>query len=149
MPAGGAGVVAAVDQVLKALVVATLPLGASVPLVPGLASLTHVRNTGVAFGLLSGLSPLIAAIGALTLFVMLFYNGGRRSATRAEGIGLALMAGGAVGNLLDRVRLGFVVDYLDLHVWPVFNLADVAIVAGAGVLVVALARYGQAPQSRR
>jgi signal peptidase II len=138
-----------VDQALKALVAATLPAGASVPVVPRVLSLTHVQNRGVAFGLLSGISPVAAAIGALTLFLMLFYNRGRRSGSRADGAGLALMAGGAVGNLLDRVRLGFVIDYLDLHVWPVFNLADVAIVVGAGMVMLALVRHGPGAQPRR
>jgi signal peptidase II len=58
------------------------------------------------------------------------------------------MAGGAAGNLIDRVRLGHVVDYLDVHIWPVFNLADVAIVLGAAILIVALSREGS-PAPRR
>jgi signal peptidase II len=120
-----------------------------VPVIPGVLSLAHVQNTGVAFGLFAGVSPLVTALAALTLIFVLFYNRGRWSGSRAEGTGIALMAGGAAGNLLDRVRLGFVVDYLDLHIWPVFNLADVAIVAGAGALAVALWRAGRPPKPRR
>lgn len=126
-----------------------VPVSVSVPVISGVLSLTHVQNTGVAFGLFAGVSPLVTALAALTLFFVLFYNRGRWSGSRAEGAGIALMAGGAAGNLLDRVRLGFVVDYLDLHIWPVFNLADVAIVAGAGALALALWREGRPPQSRR
>jgi signal peptidase II len=120
-----------------------------VPVVPGVLSLTHVQNPGVAFGLLAGLSPLITVIAALTLVFLLFYNRGRQIRTRAAGAGIAAMAGGAAGNLIDRVRLGYVVDYLDVHVWPVFNLADVAIVVGAAILIVALSREGHPAQSRR
>jgi signal peptidase II len=148
-PVLGTIAVAIADQVVKALVSSALPVGASVTVIPGVLSLTHAHNTGVAFGLLAGWPPLVTALAALTLLFMLFYNRGRWSGSRAEGTGIALMAGGAAGNLLDRVRLGFVVDYLDLHVWPVFNLADVAIVAGAGVLALALAREGRSAHSRR
>jgi signal peptidase II len=141
--------VVAVDQAIKALVARSVPVGDSIPVIPGVLSLTHVRNTGVAFGLFAGLSPLVTALAALTLFFAVFYNKGRWLRSRAESAGIALMAGGAAGNLLDRVRLGFVVDYLDLHVWPVFNVADAAIVVGAGVLVFALSRGGRSGKSRR
>lgn len=129
-----------IDQGIKAAAVRTLPVGATIAVIPGALSLTRVQNTGVAFGLFAGLSPLITALAALTLLFVLFYNRGRWQGSRLVSAGVALMAGGAAGNLFDRVRLGFVIDYLDLHVWPVFNLADVAIVVGAGVLVLALSR---------
>jgi len=130
------------DQWVKMLIVRSIPPGSSVPVLRGVLSLTHVHNFGVAFGLLAGISPILMILAALTLVVMLTYNKGRRIWSRGSAAGLALMIGGAVGNLLDRVRLGFVVDYLDLHVWPVFNLADVAIVIGAGLVLLALARSG-------
>lgn len=137
------------DQGIKAVIARQIPAAATIPLIPRVLSLTHVQNTGVAFGLFAGISPLITALAALTLLFFLFYNRGRWLGSRAIGAGIALMAGGAAGNLLDRVRLGFVVDYLDLHVWPVFNLADVAIVVGAGVLVLALSRDGRPAHPRR
>jgi len=130
------------------LVSAAIPPGGSVPVIPRVFSLTHVQNTGVAFGLLAGASPVITALAALTLVLLLFYNKGRQIRTRAAGLGIAAMAGGAAGNLIDRVRLGHVVDYLDVHIWPVFNLADVAIVLGAAILIVALSREGS-PAPRR
>lgn len=146
---GAALLVAAADQVIKALVARALPPSASIPVLPGVLSLTHVQNPGVAFGLLSGIPPVAAALVALTLFFLVLYNRGRWLTTRAAGCGFALMAGGACGNLLDRARLGHVVDYIDLHIWPVFNLADVAIVVGAGLLVLVMAREGRQAQSRR
>lgn len=145
----GAVCVVAADQAVKAVLVRALPEGSAVPLVPGLISLTHVRNPGIAFGLWPAIPPAVAAALALTLFAALFYNRGRWPRSRVDGAGLALMAGGAVGNLLDRLRLGCVIDYIDLHVWPVFNLADAAIVAGAGLLVIALAVEARPAQSRR
>ena len=107
-----------------------------------------MQNTGVAFGLLAGASPLITALAALTLVFLLFYNKGRQIGTGAAWPGIAAMAGGAAGNLIDRVRLGYVVDYLDVHVWPVFNLADVAIVLGAAVLIIAFSREGRSASRR-
>ena len=117
------------------------------PLISGLVSLTHVQNRGVAFGLLAGISPILMLLAALTLVVLLSYNRGRRVWSRGSGIGFALMAGGATGNLLDRIRFGFVVDYIDVHVWPVFNLADVAIVTGAGLVLLVLMRAGPGADS--
>ncbi len=117
------------------------------PVISGLLSLTHVQNRGVAFGLLAGISPILMILVALTLVVLLSYNKGRRTWSRATGVGFALMAGGAAGNLLDRIRFGFVVDYLDVHVWPVFNLADAAIVTGAGLVLLVLMRPGPGADS--
>jgi signal peptidase II len=148
-PGAGAAALVLADQGIKAAVVRLLAPGASIPVISGIFHLTYVRNTGVAFGLFAGVPPLVTTLAALTLLFVLFYNRGRWSGSRAEGAGIALMAGGAAGNVLDRIRLGFVVDYLDLRVWPVFNLADVAIVVGAGVLAVALSSQGRPSQSRR
>lgn len=145
----GALIVALIDQGIKAAVTRGVPVGAIVPLIPGVLSLTHVENTGVAFGLLAGISPLVTTLAALVLLFVLFFSRGRWEQTRAVGAGISLMAGGAAGNLLDRVRLGVVVDYLDLHVWPVFNFADAAIVVGAGVLVLALSRTERPAHPRR
>jgi signal peptidase II len=141
--------VVAADQVIKALVARAIPVSASLPVIPGVLSLTHVQNTGVAFGLLAGVSPVVTSLAALTLLAVLIYNGGRWLQTFGAEAGMVLMAGGALGNLVDRVRLGFVVDYIDVHVWPVFNLADVAIVVGAGVLGLVFLREGRAEQPRR
>jgi len=136
------------DQWVKARIAAALPVGASVPLIPGLVSLTHVANRGVAFGLLADVAPLLPVLAVLTLVLLLAYNRGRQFSSPAVA-GVACMAGGAIGNLVDRVRLGHVVDYLDVHFWPVFNLADVAIVIGAGLLLVAFARGGRSLSPRR
>lgn len=131
----------AVDQWVKARIAAAIPAGVSVPVIPGIFSLTHVQNRGVAFGLLAGASPLVTILAALTLVLILLYNRGRQfPSSRSAAAGVACMAGGAVGNLVDRLRFGYVVDYLDVHIWPVFNLADVAIVIGAGLLILAFSR---------
>jgi signal peptidase II len=133
-------VVASLDQGVKALVVRLLPPDASIPLVPGVLFLTHVRNTGVAFGLLSGIPPAVIVLVALTVVFLVTYNEGRRLHDRWSRVAGGLLLGGAAGNLGDRIRLGYVVDYLDLRIWPVFNLADTAVVCGSAILLLALLR---------
>ena len=134
-----AGVVAA-DQAAKLLVEARLPLGTSLPVIPGVFAVTHVHNPGIAFSLLAGIPLLVPAAVALTLLFLLFYNRPRWSRRPLAQAALALLGGGAIGNLIDRLRVGAVVDFIDLHVWPIFNLADVAVTAGAGLLIVVLIR---------
>ncbi len=137
----GAGllvVVVGVDQALKLLVASTHPLGASTVLLDGILSLTYMRNPGAAFGLLPQVPVLVPALIALTLLFVLFYNDARWVVPpRVQGA-LALLAGGAVGNLIDRIRLGAVVDYIDVHFWPVFNVADLAVTTGAALLLISL-----------
>ena len=106
-------------------------------LIPHALALRVVHNQGMAFGLLGRFSPA-ATIGlALTVLAALFYNRGAWPAAPLGQWGFGLMVGGALGNVMDRLRFGSVVDYLDVYVWPVFNLADAAIVVGAGALVAA------------
>lgn len=128
------------DQLVKVVVEQRLPLGTSVRILPWL-SFTHVHNRGIAFSLFASVSWLLPAGIALTLLFLLFYNGARWS-RGGGGPGLALLAGGALGNLADRLRVGAVIDYIDLRVWPVFNLADVAVTAGAALLILTLLRPG-------
>jgi len=124
------------------MVRALVPSRGSIVVLPHLLSLTLLPNTGVAFGLFGGSHPAALIVLALTILGILFYNKGAWPGTQTGQWGLGLMLGGALSNVLDRVRLGYVVDYLDVHVWPVFNLADAAIVVGAGLLLLALTRSG-------
>ena len=121
-----------VDQGLK-----TLLKNADQPLIPGVVKLLGIRNTGVSFGLLAGHPEMVALVTlALILLAGLFLRRMRLGGLGALGAGL--MLGGALGNLLDRLIYGAVVDYLKLLFmdFPVFNLADVAILLGAGLLVL-------------
>jgi signal peptidase II len=106
-------------------------------LIPGVLSVFVLHNQGVAFGWLGQLSPSVVVGLALTVLAALFYNRGEWPGRSADQWGLGLMVGGALANVVDRLRYGYVVDYLDVHVWPVFNLADAAIVAGVSVLAAA------------
>ena len=129
------------DQVTKAWLRATLPLGASVPLWPGVFHLTHTQNRGAAFSLLEGRTPLLAVAALVVVGVIIFAierRGARASRLPLSLIlALALPLGGALGNFVDRVRLGYVTDMFDATVinFPVFNVADSAITVGIAVLL--------------
>jgi signal peptidase II len=147
------------DQGSKAIVVRTLGLHESVPLVDGLLSLSHVRNRGAAFGLLSDWdlpyqSALLSVLSVAALVAIALYFLRLPSSARLPRLALALVLGGAVGNLIDRVRLGYVVDFVHAfwrqHQWPDFNLADSAITVGVTLLVLDILRSpGPAPAGAR
>ena len=132
------------DQVTKAMVLKLMPLFKSVVVIPGLFNLTHVHNPGGAFGFLAQSdSPwrhwifLGAVIFAMVLILYFYHQTpGTHQYLR---FGLALIFGGAAGNLIDRLRLGEVVDFLDFYVahlhWPTFNVADSAVTIGAGIFI--------------
>jgi len=149
-----------VDQLSKHLVNAYLAPYASVTLVENFVHLSHVRNPGGAFGVLSWVHPnffvVIAGLAIGVVFVF-FWSLGRDQKLPATA--LSLILGGAVGNLADRVRIGSVVDFIDVHWhalrWPAFNVADAAITVGVFLLVIELLtsetqkRQGLAGESAR
>ena len=133
------------DQATKAIVRATLPLYDSVTVIPGFLSLTHVRNTGAAFGFLSGVqfpfkSVVMTLIALVALVAIVVYGMRTTTYQPVAQMGLALVVGGAVGNLIDRVTAGHVVDFVDVywrgwHFWA-FNAADAGITIGAALLII-------------
>ncbi len=147
----GLGLVAvaavAADQLTKHLVASELALNAEVGVV-GPFSIHHVHNTGIAFGLLSGATAVVIALTAVALGWMLlfFARAGARHPTLP--VALGLLGGGSLSNLVDRVRLGHVTDFLDFRYWPAFNLADVCIVAGVALLLSALVIADRSPGRR-
>jgi len=121
------------DQLTKQVVGRTLAVGESVDLV-GPFSIHHVENSGIAFGLFASRTSFVIGITAIAvgLMVWFFARSGRRHPVLPVGLGLVL--GGSIANLVDRVRLGRVTDFLDLDAWPAFNLADMFIVVGVAAL---------------
>ncbi|MFH1122933.1 MAG: signal peptidase II [Pseudomonadota bacterium] len=139
--------VIALDQITKVVVSRILQLHETVPVIRGLFNLVHLRNRGIAFGLLNRPGNdyvfyllTIVTIGAVLL--MLFWFTRLRDEDRRIKFGLSLIIGGAVGNLIDRLRLNEVIDFLDFHIgpyhWPAFNVADSAITVGTIWLAVTL-----------
>ncbi len=139
-----AALVLILDQAVKSAVRGSMRLGESVVAIPGVLDITYIENSGGAFGILAGRSMLLVAGSAVAVgFVLwiLFSLGPSKSVT----LGCGLVLGGAAGNLADRLLRGEVTDYLDLRFWPlehwpVFNLADTAIVVGALLLLLASSR---------
>ncbi len=142
-----AGAVVLLDQFTKILVVRSLPLYHSMAVIPGFFDLTHVQNPGGAFGFLAGSDSRLRAV--VFLFVSLvavglilwFYFKSPSTHPWLSGA-FAMIFGGAVGNLIDRVRFGKVTDFLDFYVgrlhWPAFNVADSAITIGIGIFLLHL-----------
>jgi signal peptidase II len=130
----------AADQLTKAIVYATIPLSESRTVIPGFLDLTHVRNPGVAFGLLSDLDipfkPVVTtALALVALLGIAYYARHVRPEERLARLGLSVILGGAIGNLIDRFRLSYVIDFVDVywgewHFWA-FNVADASITIGA------------------
>ncbi len=134
------------DQLTKVWVVKSFQLYESLDVIPGFFSLTYLTNKGAAFGFLAGVTSawrhyffLILASVALVLIVIAWFR--MRNDHRFYGPALALIAGGAIGNVIDRIRLGAVVDFLDFYVaghhWPAFNVADSAICVGVALFLLA------------
>jgi len=109
------------------------PLG-SIPVIKGVFHLTYVENTGAAFGMLQGNTWFLILTSALVSAVVAYLIWKVKPENRYVKISLALILGGALGNLVDRVLLGYVVDFLDFRIWPVFNIADSCVVVGAILL---------------
>ena len=129
-----AAVVLLLDQGTKSIIVAWLDWGESWP-VDGFLRLTHARNTGTAFSLFQGHSTILSfvAIFAVAVLLWVYATTGAKSFVLRFALGLQL--GGALGNLLDRLRLGYVTDFVDVGPWPIFNVADSAISIGMVLMV--------------
>jgi signal peptidase II len=145
------------DQITKALVVSRLALHESVTLVPGLLDLTHVRNTGAAFGMFNAVdvpykAVVITVLALAALAAIATYAGRLGSDSLLARIGIMLVVSGAVGNLIDRTRQGYVVDFVDVywrgwHFWA-FNVADSAITVGAAAVILDLLLSGRGHASQ-
>ena len=145
MPAGVAAAVVIVDQFTKFWIMTNFTLHEQQNIIPGFFNLVYVTNTGAAFGFLAGDRNLLrqaffVAVAILALIVILFAYGHLKKQGKIFVYALGLIAGGAVGNLIDRMRFGSVVDFLDFFLgayhWPAFNAADSAITIGVGLFLL-------------
>lgn len=142
--AGISGLVVVLDQFTKWLVMANMPLHRSIAIIPGFFNLTHIHNPGGAFGFMAAGSPglrnlLFLGVATVAMVLIIYFY---RSTPRNYPLlatALALIFGGAVGNIIDRLRFGVVVDFLDFYVgayhWPAFNVADSAITVGITIFI--------------
>ena len=126
------------DQLIKGLIQVSCLPGESIPVIEGWFHITYVLNPGAAFGLLENQTWFfILAAAAISLAFIWYYPRLRRECGFLH-YGCVAMVSGAMGNLIDRIKTGLVVDFLDFRIWPVFNLADIAIVLGVISMVYAI-----------
>ncbi len=123
------------DQAAKLLVIKSLSLNESIPVLRGIFHISLVHNRGAAFGLLNNQVPVFIAATLLAIaLIALSLKNSKANRLSLYNISLYLILGGALGNLIDRLLFGYVIDFLDFRVWPVFNIADSAITIGAVLL---------------
>jgi signal peptidase II len=132
---GSAALIA--DQLTKAIVTSRLDLGDEVHVV-GPFSLHHVTNSGIAFGLFASATSIVILLTSVAVAWMLYFFARSGARHPVLPVALGLVIGGSVSNLIDRIRLGHVTDFLDVRYWPAFNLADTFIVVGVAALLMAL-----------
>lgn len=139
-----AGAVVITDQIIKTAILKNLPLYHSVTVIPGFFSLTHIHNPGGAFGFLAGQSSSIRnlvfiLISSLAVGLIVYFYKHTPKTHPLLAAGFALISGGAAGNLIDRLRFGKVIDFLDFYIgsyhWPAFNVADSAITVGVAIFL--------------
>lgn len=138
--------VVAIDQIAKIYIHTNFELGDTVSVINNYFNITYVRNTGAAFGIFSDSQQMFRhvfflSIPVVAVAVIIFFIYGLPESELAQIISLSLISGGAIGNYVDRIQYSYVIDFLDVHVrnvysWPVFNIADSAIVVGVCVLSV-------------
>ncbi len=130
-----------VDQVSKQLVHSMMELGQSVTVISNFLYLTYVRNPGAAFGMFPYQTAFFIAVTLVVVILILYYYRFLNEDHRWMRLGLSLQLGGALGNLIDRVTVAYVIDFINFTIWPpVFNLADAAIVIGIGIFLIAFWR---------
>lgn len=131
-----AALVFAADRLTKYFAIKCMALGESVKVIPGIFHITLVFNDGAAFGLLRNCAAFFIAFSliVIVLIVLVLYRSRRLEI--AQAVSIALVFGGAAGNLVDRIKFGYVIDFLDFRVWPVFNIADSAITIGVSLMII-------------
>lgn len=123
------------DRVTKILVQSYLAEGESIPVVPGVMSLTYILNPGAAFGMLEHQRLFFILMTVAVIAVLIYFWRRIKEEAIVVQLGAAFFLGGAVGNLIDRIETGFVIDFFDFYFWPIFNVADIFICVGVGLIV--------------
>ncbi|MFA7272098.1 MAG: signal peptidase II [Candidatus Omnitrophota bacterium] len=132
-------VILLLDQLSKAFISGILQLNQTIPLIKGVFGLTLVHNRGAAFGLFRN-QVYLFIITSITAIVLIYFGLKDNRHNKYYVVSLSLILAGAIGNLIDRLRLGYVIDFLNFYIWPVFNIADSSITIGAVLLGWAILR---------
>ncbi len=132
--------VVVLDQLAKFAVLRLVPSSHPIPVLGRYVSLTVQHNTGAAFGMFPSATLCLTILAGALIVLLIAYGPRLVASDRPMAVGLGLALGGAAGNLIDRIRLGQVIDFIDLHFWPVFNVADIAITCAGVLIIIALFR---------
>ncbi|QEK11986.1 signal peptidase II [Crassaminicella thermophila] len=122
------------DQLSKYIVQSIFSVNKSMPIIENIFHLTYVRNVGAAFGILQNQKMFFVIITLVVISGIILFTRTQTNIHKLVVYSLSLIVGGAIGNLIDRIRFGYVVDFFDFRIWPVFNIADISIVVGAILL---------------
>lgn len=147
---GVSAIIFALDQMSKFLVLKHIPLGGAWDYLPGLAPLfriTFITNTGAAFGILPQMGSLLMVVAVVVIIAITFFYRLLPTENVWARVALGLQLGGAMGNFWDRVTHGYVVDFIDISFWPIFNIADVSIVIGVAILAYFL--WQETPETEK
>lgn len=132
-------IVLLLDFASKRIVDANIPLESTVKIFPGVFDLTYVRNKGAAFGIFYGKTTLLVIVTACLLLLIAGYAIlNRKKIPKMETAALALITAGGAGNLISRMLHGYVIDFFNFYFWPIFNVADIAICVGCGLLILSV-----------
>lgn len=127
------------DILSKLLVKKTIEIGTSISVIPNIFHITHHRNFGAGFGILQNQGWFLILV-AVAVLAGIFYYYNQLPKNKLVWVAVALLISGTIGNLLDRITVGYVTDFLDFRVWPIFNVADIALTVGVGLLILYLIR---------
>ena len=140
------------DRISKILVIKNMPLHKSIRIIPKFFYLTHTKNIGAAWSILSGNRILLILIAISVLFLILYYISKDKKITLIESITYGFIISGIIGNLIDRIYFGYVIDFLDFYIFkydfPIFNIADTLIVLGAVIYVVSGLKRGDKDENK-
>jgi len=128
-------IIICVDQWSKYYIEQHMTLGMSIPIIENIFHISYVLNPGAAFGILEHRTEFLILIALLMIGGVIYIYPRIPDSSRLLRVGLGLLVGGSIGNVIDRVRTGYVVDFFDFRVWPVFNIADTAIVCGVAFII--------------
>ncbi len=135
------------DQATKYWIQSRMAYGESAPVIPNIFHITYILNPGAAFGILENKTWFFVLVAVLLIGGMAYIYPRLPSDRPLLKLGAGLLTGGAVGNLIDRIRLGQVVDFFDFRIWPIFNVADICIVCGVACLAYVLLFMPEPPNS--
>lgn len=131
--------IAGLDQMVKWIIINQVDLFEKIPVIPGIFDITHIRNDGAAYSMFSSMPILLIAMPSIVMIAGLVYLAlAKRENQALLMVAIAMVIGGGLGNLIDRIKNGYVVDYLDIQIIPIFNLADICICVGCGLLFIYL-----------